>query len=65
MTLKLGMKHQAMEFYKVYIYHDPGMALTYFTARSTEVFYACELGKLLKLDLKGKTCRKWVNELKI
>ena len=28
MILKLGMKVQAMEFYKVYINHDPGMTLT-------------------------------------
>ena len=35
MILKLGMKHQAMELYKVYINHDPGMTLTFFTARST------------------------------
>ena len=35
MILKLGMKHQGEELYKVYINHDPGMTLTYFTARST------------------------------
>ena len=35
MILKLGVKHQAMELYKVYINHDPGMTLTFFTARST------------------------------
>ena len=35
MTLKLGMKHQAMELYKVCINHDPGMTLTFFMARST------------------------------
>ena len=29
MTLKLGMKHQATELYKVYINHDPGMTLTF------------------------------------
>ena len=34
MILKLGMKHQAMELYKIYINHDPGMTLTFFTARS-------------------------------
>ena len=28
MILKLGMKHQAIELYKVYINHDPGMTLT-------------------------------------
>ena len=37
MILKLGMTHQGMELYKVCINHDPGMTLTYFTARSTEV----------------------------
>ena len=35
MILKLGMKHQAMELYKVCINRDPWMTLTYFTARST------------------------------
>ena len=29
MILKLGMKHQAMELYNVYINHDPGKTLTY------------------------------------
>ena len=29
MILKLGMKHQAIELYKVYINHDPGMTLTF------------------------------------
>ena len=33
MILKLGMKHQAMQLYKVCISHDPGMTLTFFTAR--------------------------------
>ena len=35
MILKLGMKHQAIELYKVYINRDPVMTLTDFTARST------------------------------
>ena len=33
--LKLGMKHQAMELYTVSTNHDPVVALSYFTARST------------------------------
>ena len=33
--LKLGMEHQGMELYKVYVNHDPGMTLTFFMARST------------------------------
>ena len=35
MILKLGLKRQTMELYNVYINHDAGMTLTYFTARST------------------------------
>ena len=34
LILKLGMKHQGMGPFKVYINHDPGMTLTYFMARS-------------------------------
>ena len=29
MILNLGMKHQAMELFKIYINHDPGMTLTF------------------------------------
>ena len=29
MILKLGVKHQAMELYKVYINHDHGMTLIF------------------------------------
>ena len=64
MGFNLGMKHQAMELYKVYINHDPGMTLTFFTARSTYVAYAFEWGKLLQCHLKGKTCSKLANGLK-
>ena len=35
MILKLGMKHQEEELYKVYINYDPGMTLSYFMASST------------------------------
>ena len=61
MNLKLGMKHEAIELYKVCINHDPGMTLTYFAARSTQVAHAFEWEKLLKYDYQGKTCRKWAN----
>ena len=65
MILKLCMKHEAIERYKIYINHDPWMTLTYFMARSFYVVNAFECGKLLKCVLKDKTCRKWVNELEI
>ena len=61
----VGMKHQGEELCKVYINHDPGMTLTYFTARSTLVAHAFELGKLSKCHLKGKTLWKWANGQKI
>ena len=40
MILKLGMKHWGLKLYKVYIIDDPGLTLTYFTARSNLVPYA-------------------------
>ena len=46
MILKLGMNHQAMELYKVCIDHDPGMTLTFFTARSTEAAHEFEWEKI-------------------
>ena len=39
MTLKLGMQHQVLEYYQV-SNDDPGLTLTYFTARSNLVPYA-------------------------
>ena len=53
MILKLGVKHQAMELYKVYINHDLGMTLIYFITRSTKVAYAFEWGKFRKILLNG------------
>ena len=32
--LKLGMQHEGLELYKVYINDDHGLPLTYFMARS-------------------------------
>ena len=34
-AMAINMKYQGEELYKVYINHDPGMTLTFFTARST------------------------------
>ena len=39
MILKLCLKHQWMELYKVCINRDPGMTFTYFVARSASVAY--------------------------
>ena len=46
-STKLGMKHQGLEYYNVFINYDLWMTLTYFTARSTYVAHECHLkGKL-------------------
>ena len=49
MTLKLGTQHWVLEYYQVYSNDDPGLTLTYFTARSNLVPYAFvwEKGKTL------------------
>ena len=64
-STKLGMKHQGLEYYNVFINYDLWMTLTYFTARSTLVAHAFEWEKLLKCHLKGKSCRKRANGLKV
>ena len=40
MILKFGMQHRGLKLYKIYINSDPGLTLTYFTARSNLVTYA-------------------------
>ena len=39
MTLKLGVQHWVLEYYQVCSNDDPGLPLTYFTARSNLVPY--------------------------
>ena len=40
MTLKLGMQHWVLECYQNWPNDDPGLSLTYFTARSNLILYA-------------------------
>ena len=40
MTLNFGMHHRVLEYYQVCSNDDPGLTLTYFTARSNLVPYA-------------------------
>ena len=53
MILKLGMQHQGLKLYKVYINDDPGLTLTYFTARSNWVAYTFEWGKTVTKLFNG------------
>ena len=52
MTLKLGMQHRVLEYYQVYSNDDPGLTLTYITARSNLVPYAFvwEKGKTMNFS---------------
>ena len=51
MILKLGMQHRGLKLYKVYINDDPGLTLTYFTARSVFVTKAILLEKSEKVGV--------------
>ena len=50
MTLNLRMHHRVLEYYQVYSIDDPGLTLTYFTARSALVPYAFVLEKGKTMD---------------
>ena len=52
MTLKFSMKHYVLEYYKVYSNDDPGLTMTYFTARSNLIPYAFiwEKGKTMEFS---------------
>ena len=47
MILKLAMQHWGLKHYKVNINDEPGLTLTYFTARSNLVDCAFEFGKFI------------------
>ena len=44
-SLELGMQHRVLEYYQIYSNDDPGLTLTYFTARSNLVPDAFVWGK--------------------
>ena len=65
MTLKVGMQHQLLKFYKVCSNDDPELTLTYFTVVSNLVHYAFvwDKGKTMIVsetavgcDIKGVRC---------
>ena len=55
MTLKLGMHHRVFEYYQVCSNNDPGLTLTYFTARSNLVPYTFVWKKVKTMDFSSKT----------
>ena len=50
MTLKLGMQHRVLKYYQIPSNDDPGLTLTYFTARSNLVPYAFVWEKCKTMD---------------
>ena len=54
MTLNLGMQHQVHEYYQSCSIDDPGLTLTYFTARSNLVPYAFVWEKGKTMDFSDK-----------
>ena len=58
MILKLGMQHQELQVYKKYINDDPGLTLTYATARSNWVAYTFEWGKTVTKSFNGENLQK-------
>ena len=47
MTLKLGMQHRVLEYYQICLNYDPGLTMTYFTARPYLVPYAASGARVL------------------
>ena len=49
MTLKVGMRHRVLKYYPICSNDDPGLTLTYFTAKSNFIPYAFvwEKGKIM------------------
>ena len=54
MILKLGMKHQAMELFKVCINHDPGMTLTFFYGKVNLGCLSILMGKSVLMPFEGQ-----------
>ena len=74
MILKLGMQHWGLQLYNVCINGDPGLTLTYFTARSNFVKYAFLLEKwktvyfsetIAACDLKVRRCKQLIEFMKL
>ena len=57
MTLNFGMHHRVLKYYQVFSKDDPGLTLTYFTARSNLVPYAFVWEKGKTVDIFRNYCR--------
>ena len=57
MTLNLSMHHRVLEYYQICSNDDPGLTLTYFTARSNLAPYAFVWEKGKKTDSFRNYCR--------
>ena len=62
MTVKVGMQHRVLVYYQVCSNDDPGLTLTYFTARSNLAPYAFIWEKGKKVDFSNTLL---VNDIKV
>ena len=53
----IGIQHKGHKFYKVYINNEPGLTMTYFTARSI-LSPICLKGKFLQSHLMGENLQQ-------
>ena len=56
MTLKHGMQHRVLKYFQTYSNDDPGLTLTYFSARSNLVSYAFVWEKSKTIDFFRNYC---------
>ena len=54
MILKLSMKHQAMELYKVYLNHEPEITLTFFYGKVNLGCPRNGMGKIVTMSFEGQ-----------
>ena len=59
MTLKFGMQCHGLEYYQVCSNDDPGLTLTYFTARSNLVLYVFVWEEVKQCQLWFETSNRW------
>ena len=59
MTMKVGMQHWVLEYYKIFSNDNPGMKFTYFMAMSNLVPYAFVWEKGKTMDFFRNYCILW------
>ena len=61
MTLKHGMQHQVLKYYQSCSNDDPGLTMTYFTARSNLIPFVWEKGKTVDFYSRCSQLNAYMN----